>query len=162
MVKREYDVAMRSFEQAIAIAPEAPDGYIGAATVLQRQSKHEEVVKLLDGVVQRISSPTLHNLLADSARVLANRGRHELVDLALGNYQLYHESIPNPVSMFYAAELIFFRLKDPERALELYQRSWERDVKSREAFNGILKCLRQLGRQQEIAGLEARWKQTTK
>ena len=45
----QYDDALSAFDDAIAIEPKKPDGYIGKANVQSRQGKHQDAIETLTG-----------------------------------------------------------------------------------------------------------------
>jgi len=162
LAQRQFDDAQKKFEELIRKFPHAPEGYVGLAKVFSRTNRPEEVVSLLEPVAEDIDyAPTFH-LLGDACRILANRGKREFVDRAIEYYRRYHERRPDPVSLFYQADLLAKKKKDHEAALSCYRASWDLDPKGRLAYNGILNCLRRLGREEEIAEYKTLWKERKK
>jgi len=157
MAKRDYVSAELAFKKAITIAPDSPEGYVGLSTAFQRQSKHEDVLELLKQKAPSLNSEMLYRLLGESCRVLVNRGRNEFLDDALTSYERYHQRRSDPVTMYYCADLLFAKKKDYAGALLLFEKSWNLDPKSKQAFEGVLKCLKKLGREEEISEYKSQW-----
>ena len=158
LTRRSFEEAEEVFGKLVSEYPDAREGYVGLAKVLQRTDRYEATVNLLEPVAENLGSAQILRLLGDACRVLANRGKHEFVDRAISYYRSYHALRPDPVSLYYEADLLSKAKRDYEAALASYRASWDLDPRGRDAYMGVLNCLRQLDRLDELGEIKDLWK----
>ena len=159
LVNRDYEGAIKVFQQLIQESPESADGYIGLAKTLARRKEYQAIVDTVGPVANRVNSAQLKSLLADAYRVLVFRGKKEYVDAAINAFEDYHQEREDSVSLYYLAEIYRSFKKDFARAADVYQASWDREQRGRLAYQGLLSCLGQLGRDDEVVRAKALWKE---
>jgi tetratricopeptide (TPR) repeat protein len=153
LARRDYEASAEAFRELIQLAPEASEGYLGLAKVLERTHEHQAVIDLLEPVISKVKSPGLKKALGDAYRVLANRGQKPAASRAIDLYEDYLSQRKDPVTLFYLAGL--YRLeKDYERALALFRESWSLDPGSRSVYSAALDCARRLGHDEDVKEIE--------
>ncbi len=157
LVSRKYREAESAFRSLVGQHPDCADGFLGLAKVLARLGDYESIVREIEPEANRLGSNQLNLLLADAYRTLGHRGAVQHVDSAIRLYEKHKMHRKDPVALFYLGGLYREFKKDPERALANFMESWNLDPRSRPAYQGVVACLEQLGRESELERCARIW-----
>src|SRR5262245_37015313 len=116
LAARDYTGAEATFRQLVSHYPDSEEGYLGLTKLYERDLDYDSIVTLVQPVHDRIGSWKLTKVLGDAYRVLANRGNHEYVDLAIKYYVAYHQKRTDPVTLYYLGDIFETQKKDFLRA----------------------------------------------
>lgn len=157
LAERAYAKAEDVFRELIQTDPAAPDGYVGLAKIFDAHDRIEEIVQTLEPIAE-VNSPQVLKRLANAYRMLAFRGRTDVVDRAIAVHRQYLNVRSDPVGWFYLGDLLFELKKNYADALVAYRHAWEADPVDEEAYKRVVAAAKKLGRLDEIRSAEAQWR----
>lgn len=159
LASRDVKGAKATFESLISLYPDEIDGYLGLAKVFDRQRDFEGIVKLIKPIEGKFHSWKLKKALAQAYGALSEEGKEGYLDSAIEYYEAYHREKKDPVTLYHLGFIYETMKRDYLRALHAYQLSWDNDPKNRFAYEGVLRCLKSMGRHSDVDSIKEVWRE---
>jgi len=174
LVMKQYDQALELYLRHAVICPQdAAAAYVGAAECCLRSNVIQQPMSVLPGIelvsqgdlsgAERYfrlalqSNPNHPGALWGLAERLPNGSdeRRDLLERAVATQ-------PGTLNLVALGDYYRTRLRDYERAYELYKRAQEHNARDQTAYLRLGDICRRLGRQDEANNWKARWKEESK